>query len=372
MDAGFAVRGSARFGDVNAAISIVDGNETVKALIASDSGSATITAIPKANGLLAFAQNLALGSIMIDVQVVEGNDNIDLNATMADLSGALELAFPDSFDPEQMPAALNAGFTFNTTLKHGPINGNFSSLQGDEKGAGNLEAESGDVFLTFDRQTMHYGGSSGSMKVSVETTELPIGPVEYSFASYAFDFLMPINVSTDPEDFTFQFSLVDLWINDSLWALFDPTAKLSREPATLVLDITGAGNWLVDIMDNGLDQDNGGAPKGELHALMLKALRLTVAGTELTGSGDFTFNNDDLTSYDGMPAPTGTLDLKLTGGNSLIDNLVTMGLLPEEQAMGVRMGLGLFTVAGEGNDTLISHIETTGDGKVLANGQRLK
>ena len=49
-----------------------------------------------------------------------------------------------------------------------------------------------------------------------------------------------------------------------------------------------------------------------------------------------------------------------------------MGLLPEEQAMGARMMMGLFAVPGDQPDSLKSKVEFTQDGQVLANGQRLK
>ena len=62
----------------------------------------------------------------------------------------------------------------------------------------------------------------------------------------------------------------------------------------------------------------------------------------------------------------------LTGGNGLLDTLVGLGLLPEEQAMGARMMLGLFARPGDGPDTLVSTIEVKEDGSVLANGQRVR
>ena len=73
-----------------------------------------------------------------------------------------------------------------------------------------------------------------------------------------------------------------------------------------------------------------------------------------------------------MPRPKGGVDLTLVGGNGLLDKLVGMGLLPEEQAMGARMMMGLFAVPGEGEDTLNSRIEVNDEGHVLANGQRIR
>jgi hypothetical protein len=55
-----------------------------------------------------------------------------------------------------------------------------------------------------------------------------------------------------------------------------------------------------------------------------------------------------------------------------LDKLVLMGLLPEEQAMGARMMMGLFAVPGGAEDTLTSKIEINDEGHVLANGQRIQ
>jgi hypothetical protein len=115
-----------------------------------------------------------------------------------------------------------------------------------------------------------------------------------------------------------------------------------------------------------------GSPFGEIHALTVNALTLAIAGARLTGAGDFTFDNADMSTFPGMPRPEGALDLQLTGGNTLMDTLVAMGLLPEEQAMGARMMLGLFARPGSGPDSLTSRIEITPDGQLLANGQRLR
>lgn len=109
-----------------------------------------------------------------------------------------------------------------------------------------------------------------------------------------------------------------------------------------------------------------GAP-GQLNAVNVNEIKFSVAGAELTGDGDFSFNNDGP-----IPVPAGVINLMLTGGNGLMDTLVAMGLLPEEQAMGARMMMGLFARPGDGEDTLVSTIEVNEDGSVLANGQRIK
>jgi hypothetical protein len=70
--------------------------------------------------------------------------------------------------------------------------------------------------------------------------------------------------------------------------------------------------------------------------------------------------------------PAGTINLMLVGGNGLLDTLVSMGLVPEDQAMGARMMLGLFARPGDGADTLVSEITFQEDGAILANGQRIR
>ena len=88
---------------------------------------------------------------------------------------------------------------------------------------------------------------------------------------------------------------------------------------------------------------------------------------------EFTFDNDNLETFDGLPAPTGEIDLTLVGGNALLDTLVAMGIVPEDQAMGARMMMGLFMRPGDGEDELVTKIEVDGaTGAISANGQRLQ
>lgn len=92
----------------------------------------------------------------------------------------------------------------------------------------------------------------------------------------------------------------------------------------------------------------------------------------MTGTGDFAFNNDDLSTFDGMPAPSGEANLTLAGANTLLDKLIGMGLVSDSDAMGARMMMGMLAVPGDGEDTLTSKIEVTEDGQIKANGQRIK
>jgi len=103
----------------------------------------------------------------------------------------------------------------------------------------------------------------------------------------------------------------------------------------------------------------------------LNNLSLKLGGAELTGLGDFTFDNTDLETFGGMPRPVGEVTMNIKGGNALIDSLVQMGLIPEDQAMMGRMMMGMFA-RSVGDDELSSKIEINDQGHVIANGQRIQ
>ncbi len=114
-----------------------------------------------------------------------------------------------------------------------------------------------------------------------------------------------------------------------------------------------------------------GLVPAQLDSVNLNALIVDALGAKLTGNGAVTFEHDenDPTAL----KPSGAVDLKLVGGNTLIDTLVSSGLLPAQMAMGARMMMGMFAVPAEGEeDTLKSKLEFTRDGQILANGQRIK
>ena len=188
---------------------------------------------------------------------------------------------------------------------------------------------------------------------------------------------------SDPENGEFQLvssstgaklgvKLDSFKMSDMIWGIFDPTGQLPRDPATLVVDLSGKAKLLFELMDPEVTATMGDKAPGEIHALNVNEVTLDVAGAEFDATGAITFDNDDMQTVPGMPKPVGALDLSLIGGVALLDKLVTMGLIPQEQALGARMMMGLFTVPGEGEDSLTSRIEFTEEGGILANGQQIK
>lgn len=295
---------------------------------------------------------------------------VKLNLTMADLSGTSTGAFLGTAAMADMAAALQAGVASDASFTAGATTFDMEVTEatGVTKAVG--EAASNSMAFAFDATKLSYGGASTGVSMTVSAPDIPFPEVKVNYAEAAFNFLMPVGPTDQPADFAFLTKFVDLSISDEIWAMIDPTNQLPRDPATLVIDTKGTAKLTTNLMDPAAMETLGDQPPGELNSLDITEIRAKIAGAELTGNGALTFDNTDLVTYGGMPAPTGKIDLKLVGGNTLMDKLVAMGLLPEDQVMGFRMMLSMFANA-TGEDELSSTLEFK-DGGFFANGQQLQ
>ena len=236
-----------------------------------------------------------------------------------------------------------------------------------ETASGTATTGAGSVNAAFSQTGISYGANVQSLDVAVQGAGVPF-PIEVSMAEYGFGITLPVTKSDTPADFGLNINLTDLNVNDVIWMMADPTGALPHDPVTMLLDISGKAKLFHDLSDPAFE--NADVP-GELNALTLNDLTLKLGGAELTGLGDFTFDNSDLETFNGVPRPAGDLSLTLKGGNALIDGLVQMGVVPQDQAMMGRMMMGMFaTVTGE--DELTSKVEINDQGHVIANGQRIQ
>lgn len=334
---------------------------TGKYLVAGDAASKAIDST--------FA--VAAMSLVFQGKDPESASDVDVTANIADIAGSTKGTFLGAAIMENMAGALKAGFNAEGGFSYGKttLDANVS----DETGPTRISttAESGNLTFAIDKSRLAYGVGGKGMAVTVSSPEIPFPELKITYAEALFNLLMPVSKSDVPEDFAFTTKIIDFAISDEVWAMFDPTGGLPHDPATIIIDTKGKAKLTVDITDDAQTAALGDAPPGELHSLELTELKAKVAGAELTGSGAVTFDNSDLTTFEGLPVPTGKVDMKLVGANTLLDKLIAMGLLPEDQVMGFRMMASIFTVVGEGEDTLTSTIEFKDKG-VFANGQRLK
>lgn len=322
------------------------------------------------------SQDMSVASVAYDLAFKdpESDDNFQLKGTMQDLKLDGTSDLPIDSDVQNMNTMLNDGFSAVAafTTSGGNYDMSFSS-ETDGSGTANATSTGAAFEVSINPGGLLYDVSQTGVDMNVLLTEFPL-PLSFSAAEIGTRFLMPLQKSNEEQDFGIAVTLSDFSMSDVIWSLFDPTSQLPRDPATLVVDLSGKAKVLFDFLDPAQAEvlDQSDAVPGELNAMTINKIELDAVGARLTGSGDFVFDNTDLATFDGMPRPEGAIDLNLVGANGLIDKLVGMGLLPEDQAMGARMMMGLFAVPGDGEDTLNSKIEINDQGHVLANGQRIR
>ncbi len=262
---------------------------------------------------------------------------------------------------------MAAGFETRSTTTHGPMTYEFSGTSDGSMFSMNGKADEGSYDVDLGPDGLSYGGGSRGVSVAFSGSEIPFPEVTFEIEEAGGRIRMPMTVTEEPQDTGLNIRLVGLTISDMIWSMFDPAGALPRDPATLIVDISGKANWLVDVFDPAVAEQGIDEVPGKVEQVTINEILLSLAGAELTGSGGFDIDNDGP-----MPQPAGTLNLQLVGGNGLLDKLVQMGMIPEDQAMGARMMLGLFARPGSGEDTLVSEITVQPDGAVLANGQRIR
>lgn len=311
--------------------------------------------------------SIASLSFTMDATNPDGPGTMHAEAAVSNLAGTSKMTLIPGLDMKNMAAALAAGYAIESALTYGATTFAFKFDQAPKTSASNGSLTGGNVTVSMDKTHIQYGGGSTGLNVTVESSQSPIPSVTLKMVQSAFNVLLPSGKTDAPQDFALLTKLDGVSVNDEVWAMLDPKGALPHDPATIILDLSGKGKWAFDFLDPAQVAKPPAIP-GELDSLTLNQLQVKAAGADLTGTGAVTFDN----SAGPMPKPTGSVDLKLVGGNGLIDKLTKMGLVPQDQAMGARMMLGMFAKPAEGEDTMTSKIEFNADGSIMANGQRIQ
>ncbi|MEM9499747.1 MAG: DUF2125 domain-containing protein [Pseudomonadota bacterium] len=280
-------------------------------------------------------------------------------------TGSMPLRDIDSSD---MDAMLAAGFAADGTFTFGANALTLSVESPEGPVEGSVVSGDSTISVGMSQDGLKYDILQNAVQVDMTSAQFP-APVNFNIARSTFNFLLPVSPSDTMSDYAFGFAMEGFEASEAIWSMFDPQAQLPRDPATIALDLTGRASLLLDVFDPaamaGMTPTDSPA---KIESLNINSLKVSALGADLSGTGNFTFNNDT-----GLfPQPVGAVDLSLTGGNALIDKLIGAGLLPEDQAMGMRMMMGLLAVPGSAPDTLTSKIEINAQGHVMANGQRIQ
>jgi len=307
--------------------------------------------------------------LLVDATNPDDGSTVSLSGKVADLATQASMAMPlDAVaDPEMMMngLALDGGYSY------GGADYIFEVADATGPTSGTLSTGAGELAFSVSSDSVTYDSSVTGVAVEVASAMMPF-PISATVAEYGISLLVPMSATDAPTDWAFGLNLTDLAVNEEIWAMLDPGAMLPHDPATAIIDLTGTATLFYDFMDPAqMEAMEAAAVPGEINSVSLNDLNLSIGGAQVTGTGAFTLDNTDMTTFAGIPRPEGAVDLQVDGLNGLIDTLVSMGLLPQEQVMGARMMLGLLFVPA-GDDQLTSRIEVTADGQLLANGQRLQ
>lgn len=300
-------------------------------------------------------------------------ESFKMNGIMHGLEIISEAILPSDTDVDDANAMLKAGLNLSGKFKTKDGNFNLTSQGSDHSGTLNTASEGSQFNLSIGSKGIAYELEKTGVIINLLTTELPV-PVSFSATKIASELLIPLTKSDKNQNFSIGITLNELAISDTIWSIFDPADQLPRTPINLVIDLTGIAEVMFDLFDSTQAEAFSMTENslGNVKSLAIKQVELDAVGAHLSGEGNFRFDNSDLTTFKGFPRPEGNIDFTLVGANSLIEKLVSAGLLPKNQAMGARMMLGLITVPGDGEDTLKSQIVVTSKGHIVANGQRLR
>jgi hypothetical protein len=353
---------------------LVDGDVTITgdaSLIASDlSGSYLVTE----GEMREIASDISVRTVdmLVDFQVPGGEgEYVTAAAKINGLTSSGIATIPTDADFEDPDTLLVSGFGFSGGYEITDGNYVFDINADGDQASGSVSTGVVSLSGEFNSQTIAYESSTQDIAANLLISEFPL-PIEISLAQYGVNFRMPVGMTEEAAPFAFGFDLVDLNVSDMLWDIFDAGGVLPRDPATLQIAISGTAKVLLDLLDpaNAAALDGEEVPF-EPESLTLDTLRISAVGALITGGGAFTFDNTDTQTFAPMPRPEGSAIVEIAGLNALLDNLVAMGLVPEDQIMGPRMMMGMFARA-TGPDQMEIELEVTPNGQVNVNGNRVR
>jgi len=323
-------------------------------------------------GVRRIAQRLSSGPVSYDFNLVD-----DETGAVLDFAGDAEsmrhesrVDMPDGGDLSDMAAALEEGFRVESELSFGAGTGRFDFVEDGEEITANSQSERVSINGSFSRDGLIYESDAAGLVVNTELEMFPM-PVTYSIDRAFARLELPVSQGDDLQDFGLSLDFAGLDLPEVLWSTIDPGATLPRDPAHLAVDLTGKARLTTNIFDEAeiAALEQSGESPGDLDSLALNKLALSIAGARLTGEGAI-----EIETAEGLDVPPaeGTVDLRLEGGEGLLDKLVAIGLVPEDQAMTARMMASMFAQPVEGEDTLTSRVEIKKDGTVTVNGQRMR
>ncbi len=234
----------------------------------------------------------------------------------------------------------------------------------------NMSVEEGasDFGFAIDGRTVALSvNSTGGGTITVNAPQMGPAPYIVSIGNAEFALSLPYRPGDAPQDAGFRVALGGVTVNDTIWALADPTGSLSHAPADFTLDMRASINLLLDWTNpEALKAWQG--PPAVLHSVELRDFLVALENAELSGLGEVSFS-----TRGPVPMPNGgQLNFSLQGVNALLDKLGGLPLVDPSLIAGAQGMLGVFTTSTGGPDSLTSQIEFSEGGHVSINGQQVR
>lgn len=301
-----------------------------------------------------------------------GQGSFDGTGQMNNLAGASSGAVPKAIAMGDLSAMLAKGYTTDGSFTYD--SGSFAIDAVDPDGSTtkvSSTSKGGNLNYSMDKDRIAYGVVGKSVALTASGSAVPLPEVAIAYDEAAFSLLVPVSKSEEAKDFALQTRIQGLTVPDMLWSMIDPGATLPRDPASLIVALKGKAKPLMDLL-TGDDTAMMDTPPFEIEALEVEALQLTVAGAEFKGNGALAFDYSQPAMLGGMaPMPTGKLNLSLTGANTLLGQLQTLGLVDPQITMTFGMFAGMLAKPGPTPDSYITELEFKEGGQILSNGNPL-
>lgn len=312
------------------------------------------------------------GSIVLDL----AGGTARLGAALPQAAMALMTNAPDA-EPgvEQLLKVLEAGTFFDTAVELGQ-----TGLQLDIADAENPVAMTVSVAgikgaSRLDRAAIGYDYAVEGLDFSVPAAlvELPaeLGEVGIALEQFAQTLFVGLNDLKGPQDWRYKLLLSKLDLSPAIWDQLDAKRLLPRDPVTLSLDLAGIYGIAPESLAPGWTATPGSMEPLNALSFQLDSFAIEGLGVGFGGQGGLRFNFADLTRYEGIPAPEGTLTFTASGVYALMDRLVEAGFLPADEVTALRAGLMFVAKAGTEPDTLLSQLMFDSSGFFL-NGMKLR
>ncbi len=321
--------------------------------------------------------NRAFGLDLTSTKFVYGftsdNPGVQMKTTShsetVDFSMGLKVTLPSTTplmtvqSPSDFRKILDEGFAVAMTFAQGGNTGSASQEDQIFPYQMTITGQPSKAAISFDKTALNVQSEGAGLAFSMTSPAVP-APVEVSIGDVVMNLAMPV-MATTAADVALQMKLSQLTVSEGVWGMFDAGGALKHEPLDLNIDVSG--KTTLDLIGMAEAEETGGMPPIPApEKLDITDISLKVAGAALGATGAFTFDNAM-----GIPMPLGEATVNVSGATALIDGLIKTGLIQEQDAMGVRMVMGMY-MAPAGDDALTSKIEAKEGFAIFVNGQQVQ